>query len=105
MQASSIMRWGESLTLAGTCQIDSCPKSLNTARKRAEDGMQVTGLSDLHLLILGLLGPPYEKYYELSNTAKKRAEGWMPVTGLSRLDPALPWLPGPPYEKFYGISQ
>jgi len=28
--------------------------------------MQVTGLSDLHLLILGLLGPPYEKYYELS---------------------------------------
>src|SRR5579871_487987 len=40
MQASSIMRWGESLTLAGTCQIDSCPKSLNTARKRAEDGLR-----------------------------------------------------------------
>ena len=28
--------------------------------------VQVTGLTEVHLLILGLLGPPYEKYYELS---------------------------------------
>ena len=28
--------------------------------------LQVTGLTEVHLLILGLLGPPYEKYYELS---------------------------------------
>ena len=28
---------------------------------------QVTGLTDLHLLILSLLGPPYEKYYASSN--------------------------------------
>src|SRR5215467_7645561 len=27
---------------------------------------QVTGLTDIHLLILRLLGPPYEKYYKLS---------------------------------------
>ncbi len=27
---------------------------------------QVTGLTDVHLLLLRLLGPPYEKYYELS---------------------------------------
>jgi transposase len=28
--------------------------------------LQVTGLSEVHRLILELLGPPYEKYYELS---------------------------------------
>ncbi len=28
--------------------------------------MQVTGLTEVHLLILGLLGPPYEKYYDSS---------------------------------------
>lgn len=28
---------------------------------------QVTGLTDLHQLVLGLLGAPYEKYYESSN--------------------------------------
>ncbi|MGH7866898.1 MAG: IS1634 family transposase, partial [Candidatus Dormibacteraceae bacterium] len=27
---------------------------------------QVTGLTDVHLLILGLLGPLYEQYYALS---------------------------------------
>lgn len=26
--------------------------------------VQVTGLTGVHLLILGLLGPPYEHYYE-----------------------------------------
>jgi transposase len=30
------------------------------------EAAQVTGLTDVHLLILRLLGPPYEKYYELS---------------------------------------
>jgi transposase len=30
------------------------------------EAVQVTGLTDLHLLILGPLGPPYEKYYESS---------------------------------------
>lgn len=30
------------------------------------EAAQVTGLTDLHLLILGLLGPLYEKYYESS---------------------------------------
>jgi transposase len=29
------------------------------------EAAQVTGLTDVHLLILRLLGPPYEKYYEL----------------------------------------
>jgi transposase len=28
--------------------------------------MQVTGLTEVHRLILGLLGPPYEKYYDSS---------------------------------------
>jgi hypothetical protein len=36
------------------------------ASRRAENGVQVTGLTDVHLLILGLLGPLYEKYYALS---------------------------------------
>jgi hypothetical protein len=28
--------------------------------------LQVTGLAEVHLLILGLLGPPYQKYYDSS---------------------------------------
>jgi transposase len=35
-------------------------------QEKRREVMQVTGLTDLHRLILGLLGPPYEKYYELS---------------------------------------
>lgn len=33
-------------------------------RDERMEAVQVTGLTDLHLLILGMLGPPYKKYYE-----------------------------------------
>ena len=33
-------------------------------REERMEAVQVTGLTDLHLLILGMLGPPYKKYYE-----------------------------------------
>ncbi len=36
-------------------------------REERMEVVQVTGLTDLHLLILGMLGPPYKKYYECSN--------------------------------------
>jgi transposase len=35
-------------------------------REERMEAVQVTGLTDLHLLILGLLGPPYTKYYDSS---------------------------------------
>ncbi len=35
-------------------------------REARMEAVQVTGLTDVHLLILGLLGPPYEKYYDSS---------------------------------------
>lgn len=35
-------------------------------REERMEAVQVTGLTDLHLHILGLLGPPYEKYYASS---------------------------------------
>jgi transposase len=33
-------------------------------REERMETVEVTGLTDLHLLILGMLGPPYQKYYE-----------------------------------------
>jgi transposase len=33
-------------------------------REERMETVEVTGLTDLHLLILGMLGPPYKKYYE-----------------------------------------
>jgi hypothetical protein len=36
-------------------------------REEQMEGAQVTGMSDLHRLILGLLGPPYE-HYSVSST-------------------------------------
>jgi len=35
-------------------------------QEKRMEAVQVTGLTEVHLLILGLLGPLYEKYYELS---------------------------------------
>jgi transposase len=35
-------------------------------REEQREAMQVTGLTDLHRLILEVLGPPYEKYYDSS---------------------------------------
>lgn len=35
-------------------------------REEQREAVQVTGMIDLHLLILGLLGPPYEQLYRLS---------------------------------------
>jgi transposase len=33
-------------------------------REERTEVVQVTGLTELHLLILGMLGPPYKKYYK-----------------------------------------
>jgi len=44
-----------------------CFEGISLVLMQREEGLevvQVTGLTDLHLLILGMLGPPYKKYYE-----------------------------------------
>jgi transposase len=46
-----------------------CFKGISLVLMEQEERMeviQVTGLTEVHRLILELLGPPYEKYYELS---------------------------------------
>lgn len=35
-------------------------------QEKRMEAVQVTGLTEVHLFILGLLGPSYTKYYELS---------------------------------------
>ena len=35
-------------------------------QEKRREVLQVTGLTDVHRLILGLLGPPYQKYYDTS---------------------------------------
>ncbi len=46
-----------------------CFEGISLVLMRREEQMEavpVTGLTEVHLLILGLLGPPYEKYYDSS---------------------------------------